>query len=519
MASFSGEKMNLIIKMIIVVFLSLKLWANDAEVKTYTVKQTLTAIEVPYYKDMANEMVMIRSYCDKFNSNTLPFLRFFINNYPLASYEFSGAIYLLGFLGQAADVQLLDDLIMQRLIEKDEPVNKRTWTALGVAFGAMIARNIEGAETTAIKYLTADFWRPIIETKKLRIGPFFDSMFAERLYGFSMKPSLVPYLTKEQSLGKYSQRILTPKRIVEMSGLGSGEYQHSVATKIPPKNFDTYGGDKIPEKEFIEIMDKKYLARKDFYDKILNQDVSIGAKLVKLDSSAIIPEVQPITEPNVETDTVILKNNIDKNNFIDTTFSAAEYNLNVLFAEAQAEFMAYVNNSAKMSFDEVGGRLLDDGFPLSAKGAKFDAIKGELAKDFATEKQILAEIKKLKIKEYLNPTVEIKMALLTPRLRLLTDNELSTINLPNSTNQKVEKTPDAAEIVNNVPILIESEAEVKLQQIIIVTFEIPNTVSITKKYLPAGRGKPTATTITSDDNLRVYMKKINDQWYWNPFGW
>jgi len=50
-----------------------------------------------------------------------------------------------------------------------------------------------------------------------------------------------------------------------------------------------------------------------------------------------------------------------------------------------------------------------------------------------------------------------------------------------------------------------------------VTFMIRDTGDISKKYLPR---VPDDTTIDDETgNLKVYMKRINGNWYWNPFGW
>ena len=50
-----------------------------------------------------------------------------------------------------------------------------------------------------------------------------------------------------------------------------------------------------------------------------------------------------------------------------------------------------------------------------------------------------------------------------------------------------------------------------------VTFMIRYTGDISKKYIPR---VPDDTTIDDETgNLKVYMKRINGKWYWNPFGW
>ena len=50
-----------------------------------------------------------------------------------------------------------------------------------------------------------------------------------------------------------------------------------------------------------------------------------------------------------------------------------------------------------------------------------------------------------------------------------------------------------------------------------VTFMIRDTGDISKKYIPQVFDD---TTIEDETGiLKVYMKRINGKWYWNPFGW
>ena len=50
-----------------------------------------------------------------------------------------------------------------------------------------------------------------------------------------------------------------------------------------------------------------------------------------------------------------------------------------------------------------------------------------------------------------------------------------------------------------------------------VTFMIRDTGDISKKHLP--RVADDTTIDDETENLKVYMKRINGKWYWNPFGW
>jgi hypothetical protein len=53
------------------------------------------------------------------------------------------------------------------------------------------------------------------------------------------------------------------------------------------------------------------------------------------------------------------------------------------------------------------------------------------------------------------------------------------------------------------------------KSIITVTFKLDGTQDLVKEYFPDSKG---SDTFTADDCLLLIMKKIDGQWYWNPFG-
>jgi len=54
------------------------------------------------------------------------------------------------------------------------------------------------------------------------------------------------------------------------------------------------------------------------------------------------------------------------------------------------------------------------------------------------------------------------------------------------------------------------------QEDITVSFDIPKTAAMYKKHIPRGFSKETKG---KKGNLRVFMKRINGKWMWNPFSW
>lgn len=485
-------------------------YMRSYEDQYYSIKQTLSTIEVPYYKNIPNEFAMILSPCSKLNPEAVTYLRYYLMNAPMSDYEFPGAIFLMGFIGQKEDVDLLDKIVLQRIVEKHEKINKFTWYSLGAAFGSMISRNIHGAEATAARYLSLDFWMPYIERKTVDEAKIYSNLhaFSERLYQYSMSSSMIPYLTLRQQFGSVNRELLTDDRIAQMRGLGQGSYAHAIAMEIPDTNIITYGRGKVPESEFIDTMDRKYRNRMDFYDRLLRLQIETGGELNTEYSHPISSDTGELIGVEAVAFTESLMN---------SAINAAD-----LLLQAQFEYAVILQSTHTDEFDNLMNRLLDNGSPLSAKSSKLMQIKNELAKDFDREKDIIGELKLLNVQEYLNPTVDIKFEMFASKMRSLTTVELAAISAvsPANSGKQIVITDDekaVAKLTREQPVLISPDAEVKFRTIVIVTFELPGTERIAKKYVP--KSSPKDTTIAPSGNLKVYMKKINDIWYWNPFGW
>jgi len=63
----------------------------------------------------------------------------------------------------------------------------------------------------------------------------------------------------------------------------------------------------------------------------------------------------------------------------------------------------------------------------------------------------------------------------------------------------------------------EASAE-EIQERVIVRFQfrLKGSKEIAQQFL---KNHPRTRTVSDDGNLIVVMKKIDGQWYWNPFGW
>jgi hypothetical protein len=165
-----------------------------------------------------------------------------------------------------------------------------------------------------------------------------------------------------------------------------------------------------------------------------------------------------------------------KERLADTSSSLAA----AIAAEGVAAFEQLASDVRADQGGHVFQQLLDNGRPLAEK---VEVAHKELAEDMQVEKAILEDL--------------FSKGLLTTdsytdfKLHLVL--EASIPGLP----QGEEPSVTAAEIVT-------------------LFFAIPDTADIYRRHIPRVGSQE---TITRQGDLRVYMKRINGKWYWNPFGW
>jgi len=144
------------------------------------------------------------------------------------------------------------------------------------------------------------------------------------------------------------------------------------------------------------------------------------------------------------------------------------------------------DTSAEMSEAlKLRGSILDNGKPIRKK--KWDRAGGELIEGMKVDRSILIELAKMKNVQHENFRVKIQAG-------------YSLKSLPKESNN------DTAA----------KDVTVTGQEDITVTFDIPNTAVMYKKHVPRVSDRRTSD---KKRNLRVYMKRINGKWMWNPFGW
>jgi len=123
--------------------------------------------------------------------------------------------------------------------------------------------------------------------------------------------------------------------------------------------------------------------------------------------------------------------------------------------------------------------------------------KGEMAEALDLEKRILEDLIKAKLSNYGDYHVKVKF-------EATLGNYISAVT-SNSGNGGISVETGA------MPLTVTG------YETGVVTFIIRDTADISKKYIPQVSDDTTVDDETG--NLKVYMKRINGKWHWNPFGW
>jgi len=149
--------------------------------------------------------------------------------------------------------------------------------------------------------------------------------------------------------------------------------------------------------------------------------------------------------------------------------------------EARAAFELIQSSILQGEYEAVFPRLLDNGKLIEARKLRVRAIGAELAED-------------------LSQVVEI--------LQVLEDRQ------PAWYEYEIERkaTWECRSVAEGPLLGIRSD-------IIILRAKLSQTADLGKKVGRAGRNDPDAFTVAEDGNLIVLLKKIDDEWRWNPFGW
>ena len=147
------------------------------------------------------------------------------------------------------------------------------------------------------------------------------------------------------------------------------------------------------------------------------------------------------------------------------------------------------------NYDPLVIPLLDNSKLIPLKKRKRQ--KDEMLEALEVEKKILEDLTRAKLNNYDDYHVKVKF-------EATLGNYLSVVN-DNMANGGIRVETGAMPLA------------VKGYETADVTFIIRDTPGIFKKYI---RHRLDDTTVDDETgNLKVYMKRINGKWYWNPFGW
>ena len=127
--------------------------------------------------------------------------------------------------------------------------------------------------------------------------------------------------------------------------------------------------------------------------------------------------------------------------------------------------------------------ILDNGKPIGK--SKWDKYAAEITRSMKVQRAIFKDVARMKDVRYENFHIQIQA-----------DYRLTS--LPK------EPKPEASAVT------------VTGQEDITVSFDIPNTAAMYKKHIQRGFSKETRG---KKGNLRIFMKRINGKWMWNPFCW
>ena len=147
------------------------------------------------------------------------------------------------------------------------------------------------------------------------------------------------------------------------------------------------------------------------------------------------------------------------------------------------------------NYDPLEIPVLDNHKLIPLKKRK--RTKGEMVKALDFEKRILEDVIIAKLNKYGDFHVKLEFE--------------ATLNSFVPAINSVHGNEEISAKIGAMPVIV------KGYETAIVTFIIRDTADIFKKYIPQVSDDTTIDDETG--NLKVYMKRINGKWYWNPFGW
>ncbi len=381
------------------------------------------------------------------------------------------SLRLLGYVADEEDIPFIDNFI-QTSIKRAHAGNpddnyigilvRKVSMGSGGLIGMMVKRQIQGARELLNKYTDVSVWlsdstSESIKRKSLSAHQYF----LIQAYQYSMDNAVLSVMKKEISK--------------ERTNLSSD------VELLEKRNTDIYSDSIKPVNIKEEILQQK-----------LNDDLSKRSRgiepiLRKMTFQQWIEEQESqqhqsmSRKPQTNTESVTESIPMTDPNQVGCLESAA----------TQA-IKAYLRISEELlagQFSNLHTKLLNDGKLIDSE--KLDRVRDELPEALQQQQAILAEVKKAGLNQLTNFEVKIEL-----------DTHLSDFTAEIGTE-------DTCNVSNG------RKLEINGTETAVVTFILSGTAEICTKHIPAIDG----VTSTDSDELKVYMKRINGVWYWNPFGW
>jgi hypothetical protein len=383
---------------------------------------------------------------------------------------YGGAIWLLGFIGDDKDITYIDTLI-QRYLHLSQDVRKRFNTtdqqfvsATGCFAGMMLKRNIEGSKSFFSKYANISVWQPlegIAPKYSTETARYYYSEFIMMAYEFSKSDIVLPYLLQKSTDSKpFNHENYTNALVNKMKIDYYTKYMKPCT--VPEDKLNLYYA------KFIELWGKRIEAiikKEELKDP---EKVSVGKE--KPDSIAF----PRITMPEMNDDESIRQ----------------------ATAESLKAYRQYTQWLLDGNFDVLSQYLLDNGKPIPQE--KLKKTRDKLIRSLQKEKDLLEEAKKAGMEEFRDVRVDV----------ISIDNQETPREILKKA--RFENFSQVVEVKQ-----VEGAPDVEIPEST-VTFLIQSTADIRKKHIPQVSDN---RTIGESGELKVFMKRINGKWYWNPFGW
>jgi len=404
---------------------------------------------------------------DRLNPGAARYLRaYLVQEAPSAR---SRAMLLLACIGTEADVTWMEkhaDLSIEHVGASGEggmSAAPQFSFKLGIYAGIVRIRYPELGKRLVSKYSSVGSWGALGKTV-----PVGDSTSAERACMSFLRAA---YLWSKASdvLAVIRGRLAKPG---ESSGFTEARIQAMVRTAAEMRGYASYSRPREISREEQDRAVAKCLERYGsqidaFMRKVGDRDVAPAPAVADL----------PLPAPSETMDAARRVPPAP----VAASRPAAAYTA-ALLREGLAAYVSIADAWREGEMEQLRGCLLDDAEPID--GAKFDRLL-RTPQEIDRQKQILLAIAEL--------------GQVTPRdfrieLKTTASSTFSTVPLPGGAGKVL-----AAESAT-------------------LTFTIPKSGSVARTHLPERLLYPERVR-TANGDLRIYMRKLNGRWHWNPFAW